>query len=153
MEKGEKAVLVLQFALLLVVVLVIGNLLPNQLPQTPSFRGVYWGQAVNGDAIQQGGLLEVKTNATSIYAYFQLPPSTTVSSATAGRICTDPATKAGESRSYNIVVFGYNQSSSASYFVITPVGQPGGWSCTYSVQIKDSVGGVTNWSGTVVLKE
>ncbi len=153
MEKGEKAVLVLQFALLLVVVLVIGNLVPGQLPPTPSFKGVYWGQPANGNQIPQGAVLESKTNATSIFAYFQLPSSTGVSSATAGRTCTNPATKEGESRSYSIVQFGYNQSSSASYFVIAPVGQRNGWSCTYNVQIKDTIGGVTNWTGTVLLKQ
>ncbi len=153
MEKGEKAVLALQFALLLIVVAVIGNLLPTQVPQTPSFKGVYWGQPANGNEIPQAGVLQVQANATSIFAYFQLPSSTTISSATATRICTDPATKGGESRSYDIVLFGYDQPSSASYFVISPVGQPSGWSCTYSVLVKDTLGGTTNWTGTVLLKQ
>lgn len=153
MEKGEKAVLALQFALLLVVVAVIGNLLPGQLPQAPSFKGVYWGQPADGNEIPQGGVLQIQANATSIFAYFQLPSSTAVSSASASRICANPLTKEGESRSYDIVLFGYDQPSSASYFVISPVGQPNDWSCTYSVLIKDTLGGITNWTGTVLLKQ
>ncbi len=153
MEKGEKAVLALQFALLLVVVAVIGNLLPGNIPQTPSFKGVYWGQPANGNEIPQGGVLQVQVNATSIFAYFQLPSSTSVSSATASRTCADPLTKTGESRSYEIVLLGYDQPSSASYFVISPVGQLGGWSCTYNVLVKDTLGGVTNWTGTVLMKQ
>lgn len=152
MEKGEKAVLALQFGLLFVVVAVIGNLLPSLPSQTPSFKGVYWGDPGSGDQIAQGGTLQAKMNATSIFAYFQLPSSTAISSATAGRFCTDAATKQGESRSYGTVLFGYDQNRSASYFVISPAGQPNGWSCTYNIQITDTLGGVTKWTGTVVLK-
>lgn len=153
LEKGEKAVLALQFGLLFVVVAVIGNLLPGQVSQNPSFTGVYWGQPLSGNEIPMGGTLQAKTNASSIFAYFQLPSSTTVSSATAGRLCSDATMKVGESKSYDTVLFGYDQNRSASYFIISPAGQPNGWSCTYSIQITGSLGGVTKWTGTVVLKQ
>ncbi len=150
MEKGEVAILALQFGALLVVVLVVGNVLPGGSVEAPPAVGsVYWGNPGSNVAIPTSGTLKVTTNQSSIYVYFHLGGGAKVASTSASRFCTDPSGKAGQSTTYTIIPFLYDAAKGENYLVITPTTQRSGFSCIYAVQITDTLQQTVKWTGTV----
>jgi hypothetical protein len=149
LEKGEIAVLTLQFAALFLAVIVIGNFLSIGTQSSPDFTTVYWGLPERGDIIPKGGVLKVDSNTSNIFAYFRLSPSTSITSVSALRFCTD--SKSGESRIFDAIKFDLDKTRNENYLVISSTEQAAGWSCTYNIQITDSLGQVLRWTGTVLL--
>ncbi len=150
MEKGEVAILALQFCALLVVVLVVGNILPGgSVEAPPTVSSVYWGSPGSSAAIPTAGTLKVTTNQSSIYVYFHLGGGATVASTLASRFCTDPSGKTGQSTTYVTIPFLYDAAKGENYLVITPATQRSGFSCVYAVQITDTLQQTVKWTGTV----
>lgn len=150
MEKGEVAILAVQFGALLVVVLVVGNVLPGgSVEAPPTISNVYWGSPGSSVAIPTGGTLRATTNQSSIYVYFHMGGGATVASTSASRFCTDPSGKAGESTTYVTIPFMYDTARGENFLVITPTTQRSGFSCVYAVQITDTLQQIVKWTGTV----
>lgn len=152
MEKGEIAVLTIQFGALALVVLFLGNFVPTGAVQSATaINGVYWGSPDSGVKIGNAATLTTTVNQTNIYASFGIEPSAGLASISAGRFCTDPTHTQGESRTYTTEEITFSRAQGTSYLTFSPTGQKAGWSCLYSVQITDSIGQVAKWQGTVVL--
>jgi hypothetical protein len=152
LEKGEVAILAIQFGALLVVVLVVGNLIPGIGSSTPTeFSGIYWGDPVNNAQIPNAGHFMTQTNQSSIFVYFHLASGAAVASTSASRFCTDRTGATGESTSYVRIPFGYDGLRKASYIQITPTSQKSGWSCLYNVQVTDTLQQTVKWTAIVEL--
>ena len=152
MEKGEIAILTIQFGALLIVVLAVGNILPvGSVQTTPTVSGVYWGDPANNTPIPSGGTLKTKTNQSIIYFYFQLNGGGEIASTSASRFCINQTVREGESTTYVKIQFGYDTGRKANYLLITPTTQRLGLSCVYNVQITDRLLQTVKWTATIII--
>jgi hypothetical protein len=153
MEKGEAAVLAVQFGALAVVVLLLTVAGPGQNVQsTPSFIQVYWGDPSSGAVLTSGQTNVVTQNSSSISALFNLAYSTKVSALSASRLCIDPTTKAGVSNTYTNLQIQFDVSRNAYAVTVSPTGQHGGWQCSYTITLTDSISQTAVWVGTVQIR-
>jgi hypothetical protein len=152
LEKGEVAILGIQFGALLIVVLVVGNLFPGfTTPTATALSGVYWGDPAGNELVSNAGNLKTTANQSTIFVYFHIGEGTAVASASASRFCTDKNGTTGESTTYVRIQFAYDSVRKANYLVITPTYQKSGWSCVYSVQITDTLQQTVRWTAIVEL--
>ena len=80
LERGEVAIVVVQFVALVAVVLLLSSFTPGQSAQsTPVISSVFWGPTSQGVALHQGQLAKVSQNESVITAYFTVAFSTKVS--------------------------------------------------------------------------
>jgi hypothetical protein len=152
LEKGEIAILAIQFGALLVVVLVVGNILPvGSVQTTPTVTGVYWGDPASSQPVQNGGTLKTHANQSIIYVYFQLNGGGEIASTSASRFCINQTKGEGESTTYVRIQFGYDTGRKANYLLITPTTQRIGLSCVYNVQITDRLLQTVKWTATIII--
>ncbi len=153
MERGEIAIVSVQFIALVGLVFALSVYTPGQSAQsTPVFSSVYWGQSSQGIGLQSGQVTKVTLNASVITAYFNVAYSTQVSSVSASRLCVNSNSTAGASTIYTNLPFGYDASTRSDYVVVSPVNQPAGWDCTYTIKVTDGLSQTTTWLGSVMLQ-
>jgi hypothetical protein len=140
LEKGEVAILTGQFAALAVAILVLSSFTAYGAISVPKVVTVYWG-APSGNIALTTGTNNVETaNASTISVFYALAPSTTPASVSASRLCLDAdANYTGGVYVYTDVKFLYDNASKSNYISFGPVEQQLGWSCTYTVQLTDSL--------------
>jgi hypothetical protein len=153
LEKGEVAIVGGQFLALAVLILLLGNYAGVGLGSPTTKVGtVYWGAPPGGAALTKGVLNKETTNASAMYVYFNLGPSTTVSSVSASRLCLDTAANnTGGSLTYTQISINYDSQKHENYITFGPTGQPSGVGCDYTVTITDSLQVVNTWTGSVEL--
>lgn len=153
MERGEIAIVALQFIALIGVVLLLSTFTPGQSAQsTPVISSVYWGASGQGVQLHGGQLAKVSQNESSITAYFSVAFSTRPSAVSGSRLCIAPNSTAGESTTYTYIPFNYDSSKSAYSMVLSPTGQQAGWACTYTIKVTDGLSQTATWLGSVQLK-
>lgn len=157
MEKGEVAILSIQFGALILVVLLLSNFGSGvtNASSTPSIPKVYWGIPPPGNGTSIGQSTNHETvNASTMSFYYTLAPTTSLVTASASVFCVNPqnATASGDIIDYTNLTRHYDTSAKDFYFTFGPVGQPNGWSCVYSLSVTDSLGQVSTWVGTVIVK-
>ncbi len=154
LERGEAAVVVVQFVALVTVVLLLSSFSPGQSAQsTPSISSVYWGNSSQGIALRSGELNKVSQNESVVTAYFAVAFSTKVSALSASRLCFGPNSTLGESTSYTIIQFTYDASKGSGAIPLSPAGQEAGWVCTYTIKVTDSLSQTATWLGSVELSQ
>jgi len=152
LERGEMAIVVIQFAALVGVVLVLSTFTAGgSATSTPSFNSVYWGAPNSGVALHNGQLTKVSQNESEVTAYFTVAFSTKVSAITATRLCVGSNASAGESTTYTNIPWGYDSQRNSNFMTISPTGQPAGWQCTYTIKVTDGLLQTTTWLGSVEL--
>jgi len=148
LERGEIAIVVVQFVALVAVVLLLSSFTSGQSAQsTPVVGSVYWGPASSGISLHGGQLAKVTKNESVITAYFTVAFSTKVSAVSGSRLCSGPSSTAGESTTYTTIPF----SPASGSLVLSPTVQQVGWVCTYTVKVTDSLSQTTTWLGSVEL--
>ncbi len=157
MEKGEVAILTIQFGALIVAVLLLSNFAyGSNATSTPSVAAVYWGVPPPGTGVTIGtGTHTETTNASQISAFYSLAEGTQLITISASRLCTNPqqnATVVGGKLEYTNMTRYYDSSKGAYYYALYPVTQPTGWSCVYYITVTDSLGQTATWIGTVIVK-
>ena len=152
MERGEVAIVVVQFAALVSVVLLLSSFSPGQSAQsTPVISSVYWGASSQGVALHGGQLTRVNQNETFVTAYFTVAVSTRVSAVSGSRLCLGPNSTVGESTTYDIIPFTFDASRGSGTIPLSPTGQHPGWVCTYTVKVTDDLSQTATWLGSVEL--
>lgn len=147
LERGEVAIVTIQFVALFTVVLVLSSFSPGQSAQsTPTFSSAYWGTSNQGTALSEGHTTVVKQNASALTAYFTVAFSTTISSVSGTRLCVANSTS-GILTTYTTIRFSLNKGTGT--IPLSPVGQPKGWVCTYTIKITDSLSQTVTWLGSV----
>jgi hypothetical protein len=153
LERGEIAIVTIQFVALAGLVFALSIYTPGQNAQSnPVVTSVYWGQPSQGIGLANGQVTKVSLNESTITAYFSVAYSTKVSSVSASRLCVDPNSAAGVSTVYTNLPFGYDNSRRADYVLVSPTVQTVGWDCTYTIKVTDGLSQTTTWLGTVVLQ-
>ena len=148
LERGEMAIVVVQFAALVAVVLLLSSFTPGQSAQSmPVVSSAYWGTTSQGVTLHQGQTTKVTQNESVITAYFTVAFSTKVSAVSGSRLCVGPNSTAGESTTYTTIPF----SPSSGSLVLSPTGQQLGWVCTYTIKVTDTLSQTTTWLGSVEL--
>jgi hypothetical protein len=85
--------------------------------------------------------------------FYSLAESTTPASVTAGRLCLDSnANDTGGVYVYTDITFNYSASQRSNYISFGPTGQVVGQTCTYTVELTDSLQQTYVWVSTVQLK-
>jgi hypothetical protein len=150
LERGEVAIVVVQFAALVAVVLLLSSFTPGQSAQsTPVVSSVYWGPMSSGIVLHSGQLSKVSQNESVVTAYFTVAFSTKVSAVSGSRLCIGPNSTAGESTTYTTIPF----SPASGSLVLSPTVQQAGWVCTYTIKVTDSLSQTTTWLGSVELTQ
>ncbi len=148
MERGEIAIVAVQFAALVAVVLLLSSFTPGQSAQSsPVISSVYWGSPAQGIALRTGQLTKVSQNQSVVTADFTVAYSTKVSSVSGSRLCVAPNSTAGESMIYTTISF----SPASGSMVLSPTIQRPGWICTYTIKAMDGLSQTTTWLGSVEL--
>jgi hypothetical protein len=152
-EKGEVGVISVQFIALIISLLVLSNFTHvTDRYSTPNLQNVYWGQPSGHVQLTKGGSNTETVNASDMYVYFTLAQGTTASSLSASRLCNNaPPSGEGEQDTYDQIVINYTTPTSG-YFFFGSTEQSLGETCTYSMQLTDSLQQVTNFVATVTLK-
>lgn len=146
MERGEIAIVVVQFVALIGVVILLTTFTPGQSAQsTPVITSVYWGSSGQGTSLHNGLLTKVNQNESMVTAYFQVAYSTKVSAVSGSRLCIGPNSMSGEETTYTTIQF----SPSSGSLVLSPAVQQPGWVCTYTVKVTDGLSQTTTWLGSV----
>ncbi|MDG6967189.1 MAG: hypothetical protein JRN23_02045 [Nitrososphaerota archaeon] len=152
LEAGEGGLVVVQFAALVIVVLFLSSVSPDQSAQsTPVITKVYWGTSSQGVPLHEGGLVKVTQNETTVTAYFNVAFSTQVSGVSGSRLCVGPNSTQGESTTYTYIQFTYISSKGTGTIPLSPAGQQVGWVCTYTIKVTDSLSQTATWLGSVEL--
>lgn len=152
LERGELAIVAVQFAALVFVVLLLSTFSPGQSAQsTPVINSVYWGTSAQGNALQSAKLTKVSENQSVITAYFAVAFSTQVSAVFGSRLCIGPNSTTGESTTYTYIPFTYDSAKGSGTIPLSPTGQPNGWVCTYTIKVTDSLSQTATWLGSVEL--
>ena len=150
LERGEVAIVVVQFAALVAVVLLLSSFTPGQSAQsTPVVSTVYWGPTSLGIVLHSGQLAKVTQNESVITAYFTVAFSTKVSAVSASSVCIGPNSTAGESFTYTKIPF----SPASGSLTLSPTVQQLGWTCTYTIKVTDTLSQTTTWLGSVELTQ
>jgi hypothetical protein len=150
MERGEIAIVAVQFVALVAVVLILSSFTPGQSAQSnPVVGPVYWGSSAHGIALRSGQLTKVTQNESAITAYFTTAFSTKISAVSGSRLCVGPNSTAGESTIYTTIAF----SPATSSLTLAPTGQKLGWVCTYTIKVTDALSQTTTWLGSVELNQ
>jgi hypothetical protein len=158
LEKGEVAILSIQFGALILAVLFLSGFASSSSGalSTPQITSVYWGAPPPGNGTSIGhGTNDEATNATSMSFFYNLAESTHLVSVSASRFCINPqanATAGGAEDTFTHIPWYYSSDKKSYYFTFSPTGQPTGWTCEYSIAITDSLAQTTTWVGTVVVK-
>ncbi|HVB95114.1 MAG TPA: hypothetical protein VND41_00750 [Nitrososphaerales archaeon] len=153
LERGEVGIVAVQFAALVVVVLLLSSFSPSQSAQsTPVIGSVYWGASNQGVALTYGKLTTVTQNASLLTAYFTVAFSTKVSAVSGSRLCLGPNSTVGESTTYTTINFTYDSTKGTGSIPLSPAGQQTGWACAYTIKVTDSLSQTTTWLGSVELK-
>lgn len=140
MERGEVGILAGQFAALAVAILLLSNFASLSALSTPTIGNIYWGTPSANIGLTKGADNIETTNASTISVFYTLAPSTTPSSLSATRLCLDAnANETGGVYIYDNVKLAYDNSSKKNYISFGPAGQPYGQTCTYTVQLTDSL--------------
>ncbi len=127
LERGEAAIVVVQFVALVSVVLLLSSFSPGQSAQsTPVVGSVYWGTSSQGVPLAAGKLTTVTQNESVVTAYFTVAFSTKVSAVSGSRLCIGPNSTAGESTTYTIINFTYDSSKGSGTIPLTPDRPAGG---------------------------
>jgi hypothetical protein len=151
LERGEVAIVTAQFVALIVVVLFLSSFSPGQSAQsTPAFGSVYWGTSQQGTPLSEAHTTVVKQNASALTAYFTVAFSTQISAVAGSRLCLANATS-GVLTTYTTIPFTLTSRGTGS-IPLSPVGQPTGWVCTYTIKITDSLSQTVTWLGSVQVK-
>lgn len=154
LERGEVAIVALQFAALVSVVLLLSTFSPGQSAQsTPVISSVYWGTSSQGVPLHEGKLVRVTQNETTVTAYFNVAYSTQVSAVSGTRLCLGPNSTQGESTTYTYIPFTYSSSKGQGSIPLSPAGQAAGWVCTYTIKVTDSLSQTATWLGSVELSQ
>ncbi len=149
MERGEIAIVIVQFALLAAVVLLLSSFTPGQSAQSnPVISSVYWGTPAQGIALHSGQVTKASLNASVVTADFSVAFSTQVSAVSGSRLCVGPNSTAGESTIYTTIPF----ITAPGSLVLSPTVQQPGWVCTYTIKVTDGLSQTTTWLGSVELK-
>jgi hypothetical protein len=152
MERGEVAIVAVQFVALVAVVLLLSSFSPGQSAQsTPVFTSVYWGTSSQGVVLSAGQVTKVGQNESVVTAYFTVAFSTKVSAVSGSRLCVAPNSTAGISTTYTIIPFTYDESKGSGTIPLSPTGQQSGWVCTYTIKVSDDLSQTITWLGSVEL--
>ncbi|MDA4118425.1 MAG: hypothetical protein OK455_08800, partial [Thaumarchaeota archaeon] len=152
LEKGEIAIVSVQFVALVGLVFLLSIYAPGESAQSsPSITSVYWGQSSLGVGLHYGQLTKVSLNESTITAYFNVAYSTQVSAVAASRLCVNSNSSAGVSTTYTTLSWGHDSSKGADYVFVSPTVQLPGWDCTYTIKVTDGLSQTTTWLGTVQL--
>lgn len=154
MEKGEVGVLAGQFAALVVVLLVLSNFASGTSPlSTPTIGAVYWGAPSGNIQLTKGVTNTEAANASTISVFYSLAYSTTPATASATKLCLNSGQNdTGGVFIYTNITFKYDAASKTNYISFGPAGQSAGQTCTYTVQLTDSLQQVATWVAIVKLK-
>lgn len=151
LEKGEAAIVAVQFVALIAVVLLISQFSPGQsVESAPMVNSVYWGSSDGGVALHVDQLTKVSQNASVVTAYFTLAYSTSISSVSGSRLCTT-STSSGVATTYTTIPFTFVASKGTGTVPLSPAGQSVGWVCTYTIKVTDSLSQTVTWVGSVEL--
>lgn len=154
LERGETAIVALQFTALVGVVLFLSSVSPGQSAQsTPLISKVYYGNSSQGVLLHEGKLVKVTQNETTLTAYFNVAFSTQVSAVSGSRLCLGPNSTQGDSTTYTYIQFTYSSSKGQGTIPLTPAGQAAGWVCTYTIKVTDSLSQTATWLGSVELSQ
>jgi hypothetical protein len=150
MERGEVAIVAIQFVALVTVVLILSSFSPGQsATSTPAINSVYWGTSSQGVALKAEALTTVTQNESVVTAYFTVAFSTTVSAVSGSRLCFGPNSSVGESTTYTIIPFTYVKSKGSGTIPLSPTSQQAEWVCTYTIKVTDSLSQTVTWLGSV----
>ena len=148
MERGEIAIVGVQFVALIAVVLLLSSFMPGQSAQSnPVISSVFWGPSNQGIALHGGQLTKVNQNESVVTAEFTVAYSTKVSAVSGSRLCVGPNSTSGESTIYTTIPF----SPASGSMVLSPAVQQPGWVCTYTIKVTDGLSQTTTWLGSVEL--
>ncbi len=140
MERGEVGILAAQFAALAVAILVLSGAGTTFATSVPTVGNVYWGAPSGHIGLTKGANNDETVNATTISVFYTLAPSTTPSSVTATRLCLDADENyTGGVYTYTDVKFLYDNASKSNYISFGPVQQQLGQTCTYTLDLTDSL--------------
>jgi hypothetical protein len=140
LEKGEVGILTGQFAALAVAILLLSSLGGASAISVPKVVTVYWGAPSGNVALTTGANNDETVNASTISVFYTLAPSTTPYSVSAIRLCLNAGeNNTGGVYTYTDVKFLYDNASRSNYISFGPVEQQLGQSCTYTVQLTDSL--------------
>lgn len=154
LERGEVAIVAVQFVALAAVVLLISSFTPGQTAQSsPVFRSAYWGNSTQGIPLKSGQLTKVTQNASVVTVHFQVAFSTRVSDVSGARLCVAPNSTAGISTTYNNIPYAFDSSKGSGTVSLLPAGQQVGWVCTYTVKVTDNLSQTVTWMGSVELTQ
>lgn len=152
MERGEVAIVAIQFVALVTVVLILSSFSPGQsATSTPAINSVYWGTSSQGVALKEGALTMVAQNESVVTAYFTVAFSTAVSAVSGSRLCFGPNSSLGESTTYTVIPFTYVKAKGSGTIPLSPTGQQADWVCTYTIKVTDSLSQTVTWLGSVEL--
>lgn len=153
LERGEVAIVAVQFVALVGVVLLISTFSPGESAQsTPVVNSVYWGTSSQGVALRANQLNRVRQNESVLTLYFEVAFSTTVSAVSGSRLCTETNSSSGVSTTYTTIPYVFDSSKGTGTVSISPVGQRPGWVCTYTVKVTDNLSQTVTWLGSVELE-
>jgi hypothetical protein len=154
LERGEMGVLAVQFGALVIVLLVLSNFASGvSVVSTPTITTVYWGAPSSNIQLAKAATNVESANANTMSVFYSLAVSTTPASVTAGRLCLDSdANDTGGTYTYTDIMFNYSSSHHSNYISFGPTDQTVGQTCTYSVQLTDSLQQTYLWVSTVQLK-
>ena len=153
MERGEVAIVSIQFVALALLVLLLGNY-GNVTGKGVSYAqvdNVYWGTPSQTTALKAGGLNVESVNASTVSLYFSIPQGSSIASPiTASRICIDPAANnTGQVRDYTNITINWDSKAKQNYIAIGPAGQPEGIGCSYTISFSDSLNQPVSWTAVV----
>ena len=152
LERGEVAILAVQFVALILVVLLISNFTSGQTAQSsPTINSAYWGVSDGGTALKSGQVTKIGQNESVLTVYFAVAFSTRVSAISGSRICAEPNATSGVSTTYTSVPYEFDESKGSGSVSLSPVGQQAGWVCTYTVKVTDDLAQTVTWVGSVEL--
>ena len=154
LEHGEVVIVTIQFAALVLVVLLLSSFSPGQSAQsTPVYGSVYWGTSAQGVALHEGQLTTVTQNESVVTAYFTVAFSTQISGVSGSRLCTTSNSTSGLSTTYTVIPFTFDESKGSGMVPLSPAGQQAGWICTYTIKVTDSLSQTATWLGSVELRQ
>jgi hypothetical protein len=154
LERGEVAIIAVQFVALVGVVLLLSSFSPGQSAQSiPMISSVYWGASNQGVALRMGQVTKVSQNESIVTAYFAVAFSTQVSAVSGSRLCLGPNSSLGESTTYVYIPFTYDKSKGLGTIPLSPTGQQAGWVCTYTIKVTDDLSQTATWLGSVELDQ
>jgi len=153
LEPGEVGIVVVQFVALVAVVLLLSSFSSGQSAQsTPVIGSVYWGTSSQGVALSAAKLTMVNQNESVVTGYFTVAASTKVSAVSGSRLCSGSNSSVGESTTYTVIPFTYDEAKGTGSVPLSPAGQQAGWVCTYTIKVTDSLSQTTTWLGSVELR-